>query len=200
MKRALTAALLLALAAPLASANGRAESVETAVARQVREILDDLAGTDMTAVRVAVELADQPVAGRQVNGEIRDLLGSGGIQRLRVELTVDPIKQVWDTAGGSVAEVERPDDEAARLAVLAEKVAGVNRALGDQVILESASLAEVRLANREKANVALRLAQEEQRRQLWTNIGLNIGKIVAIVAALVLLRHALRFIGRRFGP
>ena len=171
------------------------EKIGTALARQIQTVLDGVAGTDRTAVGVEVTLSEVTAAGRTVNGSLRDLHGADGIQRLRIELTIDP-KQDALGANGAIVEVDRSPNEVQALVSIVEKMSGLNRELGDELIVVTQSLSKVRDQNRQLAEAAKRAQQELEQQQFWKNIGINVAKIIGIVLAMILLRGAVRLIGR----
>ena len=197
-----TTGLGIALVAALythAAAQPVDEQVERAIEHQVQAVLDHISGVDRTAVQVEVTTSQSEVAGRIVNGSIRELLGAAEIEHLRLELTIDPKKAVSDPKTGLVVQVDRPPNEAKVLVSIAEATAGLNRDLGDELVVLTTSLAEVRAENRQRAEAEIRAQKELEQKRFWKKFGTNAAKFVGVVVALILLGAVLRRVfGDRF--
>jgi flagellar biosynthesis/type III secretory pathway M-ring protein FliF/YscJ len=189
--------------AVIAALSGQAvagnQEIQIEMEQRIQVVLDHVAGVDRTAVRVEVLLSASEAAGRPVGGRILDLLDEQGIQRVRLEVTIDPQRPTIDATSGQIAEVGRSPVEVQALVSIVESMAGLNRDLGDELILITQSFSEVRDRNRQSAEVAKRAQQELEQREFWTRIGIIVAKVVGVIVALILLRGAIILIGR-YGP
>ena len=137
---------------------------------------------------------EQAVRNYEVNRTIRNIIGPvGTIQRISMALTIDETKVVIDDETGKYIEENRPKEEITNLSSLAQEAVGFDLDRGDHITV---------FAMHFDKTLELKAKQEveaEQRKEFWTNIAINVAKILGIIAALITLRFIIQAIGRGVG-
>ena len=172
------------------------QQVERTLERLGQQTLDQIIGKERARVRVHAALNFSPgdSAVYPVNGHVDRLLGNRAtVERLSVALTIDETKVVIDSSSGDFIEEQRPSDEIQQLADLLLDVVVFSIERGDQITVFPMPFDKTQeLQGRQAAEV-------EQRKEFWTNIAINVAKILGILAALITLRFIIQAIGRGVG-
>ncbi len=136
---------------------------------------------------------EQAIRNYEVNETIQNIVGSvGSVKRISMALTIDKTKVIIDPQGNYVEE-DRPTDEISKLAELAEDAIGLDQERGDVVTVYPMAFDKTQeLRAREEQQV-------QERQEFWTNIAINVAKILGIIAALITLRFIIQAIGRGVG-
>lgn len=138
---------------------------------------------------------EQTIRNYEVNRTIQNIIGSvGTIQRLSMALTIDETKIVIDPNNPKeYIEEKRSKEEIDNLAQLAMDAVGFDEKRGDQITVFAMPF------DKTQDIKARRDAEAEQRKEFWTNIAINVAKILGIIAALITLRFIIQAIGRGVG-
>jgi flagellar M-ring protein FliF len=205
------------------------QQVEAVLEKKVQSLMDQVIGQDRSRVRVNAELdfsqvntqsetvdpgesqviiseevtesssaeqgnEEQAIRNYEVNRTIRSIVGQvGAVSRLSMALTIDKTKVVIDEGTGEYIEEQRSQDEINNLANLAREAVGFSGERGDKIIVFAMPFDKSQEL-RAKAD-----AEAEQRKEFWTNIAINVAKILGIIAALITLRFIIQAIGRGVG-
>ncbi len=204
------------------------QQVENVLQNKVQTLMDQVIGKDRSRVRINVVLdfdqtqtqrklvepgasqvviseetqetssaekgtEEQAIRNYEVNETIQNIVGSvGSVKRISMALTIDKTKVIIDPQGNYVEE-DRPADEISKLAELAEDAIGLDQERGDVVTVYP-------MAFDKTQEIRAREAQQDQERQeFWTDIAINVAKILGIIAALITLRFIIQAIGRGVG-
>lgn len=130
----------------------------------------------------------------EVNRTIRRITGAvGAVKRLSVALTVNARVPVTEAivAGEEEQFRQRTPDEQAQVVELVRGAVGFDEGRGDQLSVASFEFAVTDIRAQEELR-----RQKQERDELITSIVLNIGKAIAIVIALLVLRAIIGAIGR----
>ncbi|MBT4502527.1 MAG: flagellar M-ring protein FliF [Gemmatimonadetes bacterium] len=137
---------------------------------------------------------EQAVRNYEVNETVSSIIGQvGGVSRMSMALTIDETKVVIDAASGDYIEEKRPDEEISRLADLAKEAVGFDDTRGDNITVFPMPF------DKTQELKARQEAEAETRKEFWTNIAINVAKILGIIAALITLRFIIQAIGRGVG-
>ena len=205
------------------------QSVERALEQKVQTLMDEVIGTNRSRVRINVDLdfsqqstqesivspgatqvviseetnekssaesgtEEQAVRNYEVNREVRNIIGSvGHVHRLSMALTIDKTKVVINPGTEEPVEEDRPQEEIDNLAQLAMEAVGYDEGRGDQISVFPMTFDKTQDIQARKAQKSL------ERKEFWTEIAINVAKILGIVAALVVLRYVIQAIGRGVG-
>jgi flagellar M-ring protein FliF len=205
------------------------QQVEKVLEKKVQSLLDEVIGKNTSRVRVSALLdfdrkttetktvdpgesqvvlseetnektsaeqgdENQAVRNFELNRTIQSIIGSvGQINRLSMALTIDKTKVVVDPESEDFTIQERTDEEIQQLAALAERAIGMDPQRGDLVEVFSMPFDKTEELTQRRAEEAL------ERKEFWTNVAVNIAKVLAIVAALITLRFIIQAIGRGVG-
>ncbi|MFT5087878.1 MAG: flagellar M-ring protein FliF [Candidatus Latescibacterota bacterium] len=136
---------------------------------------------------------EQAIRNYEVNETIENIVGSvGAVSRISMALTIDKTKVIINPNGQYVEE-DRAVEEIQQLADLAKGAIGLDEGRGDEVTVFAMTFDKTQeIRAREEAN-----AQETQ--DFWTDIAINVAKILGIIAALITLRFIIQAIGRGVG-
>ena len=130
----------------------------------------------------------------EVNRTVKRITGSvGSVKRLSIALTVNgrvPMAAA-DAAEDAVQFRQRTPEEQAQVVELARGAVGFDATRGDQLSVASFEFAVTDIRAQEDIK-----RKKEERDELITSIVLNIGKAIAIVIALLVLRAIIGAIGR----
>ena len=205
------------------------QQVEQTLENKVQSMLDQVIGKDRSRVRINAELdfsqrneqiqmvdpggtqiviseetnekssaeqgsEEQAVRNYEVNRTIRNIIGSvGAVSRVSMALTIDKTKVVFNPDTQTYEEQDRPQQEIDQLAALAKEAVGYDEGRGDKMAVFPMSFDKSQeLQSRQES-------QREERKEFWTNIAINVAKILGIVGALVVLRFVIQAIGRGVG-
>ena len=205
------------------------QQVEYALEKKVQTLMDEVIGKDRSKVRVNVELdfsqqdrqeqvvtpgatqviiseetnekssaeqgtEEQAIRNYEVNRTVRNIIGSvGSINRLSMALTIDKTKVIWNEETEVYEEENRPQEEIQNLEKLAKKAVGFSDERGDQIEVFPMPF------DKSQDIQAKREAKAEERQLFWTDIAINVAKILLIIGALVVLRFVIKAIGRGVG-
>ena len=204
------------------------QQVEKALERKVQTLMDQVIGKDRSRVRINAVLnfdqkqtqqkrvepgasqvviseetqetssaekgtEEQAIRNYEVNETIQSIVGSvGSIQRLSMALTIDKTRVVIDPEGNYIEE-QRADEEITQLRELAQQAIGMDETRGDAITVYPMAFDKTQeIRAREES-------QAEERKEFWTDIAINVAKILGIIAALITLRFIIQAIGRGVG-
>jgi len=176
------------------------QQVALVLEKRVQALLDGVIGEGNSIVHINVILGSET----EKNGDtlIRepsdqpDIDWTGRIKRLSMALTIEKIKVVLDGLDEDTAEyieTTRSSEEIQNLVSLAKEAAGFDESRGDQISVISLRFdktSEILARNR---------GQAEERKEFWTDIAINVAKILGIVAALVTCRFIVEEIDKEMG-
>jgi len=204
------------------------QQVEQVLERKVQSLLDEVIGKDRSKVRLNVTLDfnqrttqleshdpgatqvlrseqvtekqsaeqgsdEQAIRNYEVNRTIQNIIGSvGAVERITMALTIDKTKVVYDQETGEYIEQERSDTEINQLADLARGAVGYVEGR-DQITIFAMPFDKTQ---------ELRARQDEEaaeRQEFWTDVAINVAKVLGIIAALITLRFIIQAIGRGVG-
>ncbi|MBT3342346.1 MAG: flagellar M-ring protein FliF [Gemmatimonadetes bacterium] len=205
------------------------QQVESAMEKKVQSLMDEVIGSGRSKVRINVvldfsrqntdEIIFDPPSGSQiviseetnesqsaeqgseenavrnyeVNRTVRNIVGSiGAIQRMSMALTVDETKVIIGEDGRAI-EQTRSKDEIESLSKLAQQAVGVDETRGDEVTVFAMPF------DKSQEIQARDSALQEERKEFWTGIAINVAKVLGILAALITLRFIIQAIGRGVG-
>ena len=203
--------------------------VERVLQKKVQTLMDEVIGKDRSKVRINVILdfsqhvsntttydpgetqvviseetnesssaeqgrEENAVRNFEVNRKVEDIIGSvGTIAKLSMALTVDETKVVIDPDTEELEVVPRPQAEIQRLAELAQRAVGFDASRGDEIQVFAMPFDKTQEIQARKS------ALTEERTEFWTNIAINVAKVLGILAALITLRFIIQAIGRGVG-
>ena len=205
------------------------QQVENVLEKKVQTLMDQVIGTDRSRVRVNVQLdfdqtniqkeifepgasqvviseetnetssaeqgtEEQAIRNYEVNRRIENIVGAvGAVKRISMALTVDKTKIVQDANTKEYIEENRTQDEIDQLAQLAREAVGLDAQRGDEITVFAMNFDKTQeIQAREEA-------EAEARQEFWTDIAINVAKILGIIAALITLRFIIQAIGRGVG-
>lgn len=136
---------------------------------------------------------EQAIRNYEVNETIENIVGSvGAVSRISMALTIDKTKVIINPDGQYVEE-DRALEEINQLSDLAKGAIGLNEGRGDEVTVFAMTFDKTQeIRAREEA-------QAQERQDFWTDIAINVAKILGIIAALITLRFIIQAIGRGVG-
>jgi len=205
------------------------QTVEKVLERKVQTLMDQVIGKDRSRVRINVLLdfsqtntqtesvdpgetqviiseetnekssaeqgtEEQAIRNYEVNRIIRNIIGPvGAVQRISMALTIDKTRVVSDPATGGYIEEDRPLQEIDQLSGLAQEAVGFDEGRGDKLTVFAMTFDKTQELR------AKQEAQAEERKEFWTDIAINVAKILGILAALITLRFIIQAIGRGVG-
>ncbi len=205
------------------------QQVERVLEKKVQTLMDEVIGRDRSRVRVNVELdfsqrestetvadpgqtrvvvseetneknsaeqgsEENAVRNYEVNRTFRRILGSvGTVSRISMALTVDQTKVVYNPDTEAYDVEDRSQQEIDQLRNLATAAVGIDQTRGDEVSVYSMSF------DKSQEIQARRDAEDAERQEFWTNIAINVAKVLGIIAALITLRFIIQAIGRGVG-
>ena len=203
------------------------QQVERALEQKVQTLMDQVIGPGSSSIRINVELnfdrsdvtkeifepgavviseetnetssaeqgtEEQAIRNYEVNRKIEHVVGGvGTVNRITMALTVDLTKLELNEETEEYIEINRPEKEFQELEKVAKEVVGFNQERGDKIYV---SRLQFDKTDEKRAKIE---ADAEVRLLFWTDIAINGGKVVGIIAALVLLRVILQAIGRGYG-
>ena len=205
------------------------QSVERSLEQKVQTLMDEVIGTNRSRIRINVELdfsqqnsqqqivepgaaqiviseetnekssaelgtEEQAIRNYEVNREVRNIIGSvGQVNRLSMALTIDKTKVVINPDTEEPEEEDRPQDEIDALKQLAMEAVGYDEGRGDKIAVFPMSF------DKSQDIQAKKEQKTEERKEFWTDIAINVAKILGIVGALVVLRFVIQAIGRGVG-
>ena len=204
------------------------QQVEKALERKVQTLMDQVIGKDRSRVRINAVLdfdqkqtqqkrvepgasqvviseetqetssaekgtEEQAIRNYEVNETIQNIVGSvGSIRRLSMALTIDKTRVVIDPEGNYIEE-QRAAEEITQLRELAQQAIGMDETRGDAITVYPMAFDKTQeIRAREES-------QAQERKEFWTDIAINVAKILGIIAALITLRFIIQAIGRGVG-
>ena len=205
------------------------QQVEQALEKKVQTLMDQVIGTDRSRVRINVQLdfsrtniqneifepgasqvviseetnetssaeqgtEEQAIRNYEVNRRIENIVGAvGAVKRISMALTVDKTKIIQDNNTKEYIEEDRTEEEIQQLSQLAQEAIGLDEARGDKI--------EVFAMNFDKTQdiQARKEVEAAARQEFWTDVAINVAKVLGIIAALVTLRFIIQAIGRGVG-
>lgn len=205
------------------------QQVEKVLERKVQTLMDQVIGTDRSRVRVNVALdfdrtniqkeifepgatqviiseetnetssaeqgtEENAIRNYEVNRTIQNIVGSvGSVKLISMALTVDKSKVIQDPVTKEYIEEDRSQEEIDQLAGLAEEAIGLDSDRGDEIAVFAMHFDKTQeIKAREELEAAAR-------QDFWTDIAINVAKILGIIAALITLRFIIQAIGRGVG-
>jgi flagellar M-ring protein FliF len=205
------------------------QQVERALEKKVQSLMDEVIGPKAARVRISVDLdfdqqnmkvttyepgetqivlseqtnekdsAEQgteaeAVRNYELNSTIKNIIGTvGTIERLSMALTIDKTKAVFDDESGKYIEEMRPQDEIDNLAELAKNAVGFVVERGDEATIFAMPF------DKTQELKALQEQEAMETKAFWTNVAVNVAKVLGIIAALITLRFIIQAIGRGVG-
>ena len=137
---------------------------------------------------------ENAVRNYEINRTISSIVGTvGAVSRLSMALTVDKTKVVIDPDTREIREELRPDSEITQLAELAQQAIGFDASRGDEKTVFSMPFDKTQEIQSSEQAV------NDERREFWTGIAINVAKVLGILAALITLRYIIQAIGRGVG-
>ena len=205
------------------------QQVEKVLENKVQTLMDQVIGTDRSRVRVNVQLdfdrkntqreifepgatqvviseetnetssaeqgtEENAIRNYEVNRTIENIVGSvGAVHHVSIALTIDKTKVVFDAAQSKYIEEVRSQEEIDQLAGLAKKAVGLDERRGDEITVFAMNFDKTQeIQAKEELEAAAR-------QEFWTDIAINVAKILGIIAALITLRFIIQAIGRGVG-
>ena len=205
------------------------QQVEQALEKKVQTLMDQVIGTDRSRVRINVQLdfsrtniqneifepgasqvviseetnetssaeqgtEEQAIRNYEVNRRIENIVGAvGAVKRISMALTVDKTKIIQDNNTEEYIEEDRTEEEIQQLSQLAQEAIGLDEARGDKIEVFAMNFDKTQdIQAREEVEAAAR-------QEFWTDIAINVAKVLGIIAALVTLRFIIQAIGRGVG-
>ena len=205
------------------------QQVEQALEKKVQTLMDQVIGTDRSRVRINVQLdfsrtniqneifepgasqvviseetnetssaeqgtEEQAIRNYEVNRRIENIVGAvGAVKRISMALTVDKTKIIQDNNTKEYIEEDRTEEEIQQLSQLAQEAIGLDEARGDKIEVFAMNFDKTQdIQAREEVEAAAR-------QEFWTDIAINVAKVLGIIAALVTLRFIIQAIGRGVG-
>ena len=205
------------------------QQVEQALEKKVQTLMDQVIGTDRSRVRINVQLdfsrtniqneifepgasqvviseetnetssaeqgtEEQAIRNYEVNRRIENIVGAvGAVKRISMALTVDKTKIIQDNNTEEYIEEDRTEEEIQQLSQLAQEAIGLDEARGDKIEVFAMNFDKTQdIQAREEVEAAAR-------QEFWTDVAINVAKVLGIIAALVTLRFIIQAIGRGVG-
>ena len=205
------------------------QQVEQALEKKVQTLMDQVIGTDRSRVRINVQLdfsrtniqneifepgasqvviseetnetssaeqgtEEQAIRNYEVNRRIENIVGAvGAVKRISMALTVDKTKIIQDNNTEEYIEEDRTEEEIQQLSQLAREAIGLDEARGDKIEVFAMNFDKTQdIQAREEVEAAAR-------QEFWTDVAINVAKVLGIIAALITLRFIIQAIGRGDG-
>jgi len=159
---------------------------------KVQLLMDQIIGKQRSAVRINAPLDLVLEAGQKWDASTPESL-IPIVKNLFMAMVIDETKVVVDAASGHYIEEPRGNKEIMQLSQLARETVGFDEGRGDQITVFAMQFdytQEIR---------ARQEAETEARREFWTNITINVAKILTIIALLLVLRFIVHIIRQRSG-
>ena len=205
------------------------QQIEKVLENKVQSLMDQVIGTDRSRVRVNVQLdfdrmntqrevfepgatqviiseetnetssaeqgtEENAIRNYEVNRTVQNIVGSvGAVERVSMALTIDKTKVVFDAAQAKYIEEERTEEEITKLAGLAKEAVGLDEERGDEITVFAMNF------DKTQEIQAKEELEATARQEFWTDIAINVAKILGIIAALITLRFIIQAIGRGVG-
>jgi flagellar M-ring protein FliF len=205
------------------------QQIEKVLENKVQSLMDQVIGTDRSRVRVNVQLdfdrmntqrevfepgatqviiseetnetssaeqgtEENAIRNYEVNRTVQNIVGSvGAVERVSMALTIDKTKVVFDAAQAKYIEEERTEEEIAKLAGLAKEAVGLDEERGDEITVFAMNF------DKTQEIQAKEELEATARQEFWTDIAINVAKVLGIIAALITLRFIIQAIGRGVG-
>ena len=205
------------------------QQIEKVLENKVQSLMDQVIGTDRSRVRINVQLdfdrmntqrevfepgatqviiseetnetssaeqgtEENAIRNYEVNRTVQNIVGSvGAVQRVSMALTIDKTKVVYDAAQAKYIEEERTQEEITKLAGLAKEAVGLDEERGDEITVFAMNF------DKTQEIQAKEELEATARQEFWTDIAINVAKILGIIAALITLRFIIQAIGRGVG-
>ena len=205
------------------------QQIEKVLENKVQSLMDQVIGTDRSRVRINVQLdfdrmntqrevfepgatqviiseetnetssaeqgtEENAIRNYEVNRTVQNIVGSvGAVERVSMALTIDKTKVVFDAAQAKYIEEERTEEEITKLAQLAKEAVGLDEERGDEITVFAMNF------DKTQEIQAKEELEATARQEFWTDIAINVAKILGIIAALITLRFIIQAIGRGVG-
>jgi flagellar M-ring protein FliF len=205
------------------------QQIEKVLENKVQSLMDQVIGTDRSRVRVNVQLdfdrmntqrevfepgvtqviiseetnetssaeqgtEENAIRNYEVNRTVQNIVGSvGAVEKVSMALTIDKTKVVFDAAQAKYIEEERTEEEITKLAGLAKEAVGLDEERGDEITVFAMNF------DKTQEIQAKEELEATARQEFWTDIAINVAKILGIIAALITLRFIIQAIGRGVG-
>jgi flagellar M-ring protein FliF len=205
------------------------QQIEKVLENKVQSLMDQVIGTDRSRVRINVQLdfdrmntqrevfepgatqviiseetnetssaeqgtEENAIRNYEVNRTVQNIVGSvGAVERVSMALTIDKTKVVFDAAQAKYIEEERTEEEITKLAGLAKEAVGLDEGRGDEITVFAMNF------DKTQEIQAKEELEATARQEFWTDIAINVAKILGIIAALITLRFIIQAIGRGVG-
>jgi flagellar M-ring protein FliF len=205
------------------------QQIEKVLENKVQSLMDQVIGTDRSRVRVNVQLdfdrmntqrevfepgatqviiseetnetssaeqgtEENAIRNYEVNRTVQNIVGSvGAVERVSMALTIDKTKVVFDAAQAKYIEEERTEEEITKLAQLAKEAVGLDEERGDEITVFAMNF------DKTQEIQAKEELEATARQEFWTDIAINVAKVLGIIAALITLRFIIQAIGRGVG-
>ena len=205
------------------------QQIEKVLENKVQSLMDQVIGTDRSRVRINVQLdfdrmntqrevfepgvtqviiseetnetssaeqgtEENAIRNYEVNRTVQNIVGSvGAVERVSMALTIDKTKVVFDAAQAKYIEEERTEEEITKLAGLAKEAVGLDEERGDEITVFAMNF------DKTQEIQAKEELEATARQEFWTDIAINVAKILGIIAALITLRFIIQAIGRGVG-
>ena len=205
------------------------QQIEKVLENKVQSLMDQVIGTDRSRVRINVQLdfdrmntqrevfepgatqviiseetnetssaeqgtEENAIRNYEVNRTVQNIVGSvGAVERVSMALTIDKTKVVFDAAQAKYIEEERTEEEIAKLAGLAKEAVGLDEERGDEITVFAMNF------DKTQEIQAKEELEATARQEFWTDIAINVAKVLGIIAALITLRFIIQAIGRGVG-
>jgi flagellar M-ring protein FliF len=205
------------------------QQIEKVLENKVQSLMDQVIGTDRSRVRINVQLdfdrmntqrevfepgatqviiseetnetssaeqgtEENAIRNYEVNRTVQNIVGSvGAVARVSMALTIDKTKVVFDAAQAKYIEEERTEEEITKLAQLAKEAVGLDEERGDEITVFAMNF------DKTQEIQAKEELEATARQEFWTDIAINVAKVLGIIAALITLRFIIQAIGRGVG-
>jgi flagellar M-ring protein FliF len=205
------------------------QQIEKVLENKVQSLMDQVIGTDRSRVRINVQLdfdrmntqrevfepgatqviiseetnetssaeqgtEENAIRNYEVNRTVQNIVGSvGAVAKVSMALTIDKTKVVFDAAQAKYIEEERTEEEITKLAGLAQEAVGLDEERGDEITVFAMNF------DKTQEIQAKEELEATARQEFWTDIAINVAKILGIIAALITLRFIIQAIGRGVG-
>ena len=205
------------------------QQIEKVLENKVQSLMDQVIGTDRSRVRINVQLdfdrmntqrevfepgatqviiseetnetssaeqgtEENAIRNYEVNRTVQNIVGSvGAVERVSMALTIDKTKVVFDAAQAKYIEEERTEEEITKLAGLAKEAVGLDEERGDEITVFAMNF------DKTQEIQAKEELEATARQEFWTDIAINVAKVLGIIAALITLRFIIQAIGRGVG-
>ena len=205
------------------------QQIEKVLENKVQSLMDQVIGSDRSRVRINVQLdfdrkntqreifepgvtqvviseetnetssaeqgtEENAIRNYEVNRTVQNIVGAvGAVAHVSMALTIDKTKVVFDAAEAKYIEEERTQDEIEKLAGLAKEAVGLGQKRGAEITVFAMNF------DKTQEIQAKEELEAEARQEFWTDIAINVAKILGIIAALITLRFIIQAIGRGVG-